>query len=116
MIIDSIMLGQIIRRVAPRVATSSRSASHGHAAPSSGSSNPILQMREKYFTRNNLGKLKLLSYFSGIIMLQLYLGAEFPTYTKVPGDLVFVTVAFAGLATGLTCIGRFMYKLCAGAK
>ena len=46
----------------------------------------------------------------------MLIGAELPTYTKVPGDLVFVTVAFAGLATGITCIGRFMYKLCAGTK
>lgn len=59
------------------------------------SSNPILQERAKWFTRNNVG-------------------AEHPTYAKVPGDGAILTVAVGGLLTGVFCIFRGMTNLALG--
>ena len=34
------------------------------------------------------------------------LGADNPTFLKVPGDKVFVAVGFAGMAVGISVIGQ----------
>jgi hypothetical protein len=55
------------------------------------------------------------SHVSSFFLL-VPLGADLPTYTKVPGDMMFSTAAAFGFVTGILCIGRGLVNFTIGNK